>query len=219
MARRRAVKYTGVLAKPIIWKSGGLADVMAGLSSEESFAKHLPENNAQIEQRTMALFAHYEIEPLSQGAFSRLAWALAKAHVPGCEVIHGEPPRGKGAPSIWKDPNKILELLADVWALQANGKSALSACRILATSKKYRDRYQGRKGRALAPTTLYRLYQGALKREDPILSKLVKRMLERLPPSKDWLIQLYAFDEAARVSASIRTAEIDAKLEISSDGE
>lgn len=162
-------------------------------------------NNSQFSERLLALFKHYGIDPLRDGADIRLAAALASDHVPGFQRIDGSAPRA-GRPSKWQG-DKSLELLADVWALEAKGLTASAACRTLAANLKC-----GERGKRITHATLYRRFQEAISNSTPFMTKLILAAKADGAPYQDWVIREWATDEGARKDAEARLEKIHADL-------
>lgn len=126
MEKIKKVRYSGILSK-------------ARLAQNRPYRGLLLESQAEAEARTkgkkddlerlLALFEHYEIDPMAEGADLRLVLALAHQHVQGFKVID-KPSLQSGRPAEWSELQEI-ELLADVWTKEAEGKSASQACAIL----------------------------------------------------------------------------------------
>lgn len=207
MAGNQKVKYTGVLNKPIVRRTQGLfaAALMGDQDAQSRVEADLKDHDNQIRERIDALCRHYGVDLSSEDAFLHLAMALARDHVPGFRVVFGAPPR-RGRRKRWQS-TKLVELLADIWALEAQGKTPHSACRILASNPKYRSRYKG-----LQAATLYRRYQEARTSDDPWLQKLVFGELQKGAPVKDWVIGAGALDEDARKAADSRWNALIAEL-------
>lgn len=204
MEKIKKVRYTGILAKPMV-----LHRTYSGLLStpeqvEENKKRDAVANWSQYRERLLALFMHYGIDPVGDGAAIRLVAAMASDRVPGFQIIDGSAPHA-GRPSKWQG-DKSLELLADVWALEANGHTASAACRILADNSKY-----GQHGKKIAHKTLYRRYQEALKNCNPLIANIIISAKNEGAPYKDWVIHNYATDKKARKDADARLTEIQAK--------
>lgn len=157
MKKIRKVRYTGILAEPMV-----LQKTYIGLltpTEQEEKIKEWDEkaNNLQHRMRVLALFEHYGLNPLSHEDWVLMVGALASDHVPGFQIIDGPAPR-VGRRAKWQG-DKQFQLLADVWALMPKVKSAYAACNNLVNKPEYQ-----KNGEKISPATLYRRYQEALKK-------------------------------------------------------
>jgi hypothetical protein len=196
--RQNGPKYSGVLNEPMLVRApeagGGLLEISPSVSEQESADRKLEE---QLIARLEALYRHYNIDPLVAGADFQLVAALATTHIPGFRYAL-EPKKRRGAPDKWRG-SKGLELLGDVMVLLGKGKSALSACRILATNRKYAGRYDGE-----TPKNLYRRYQElkSLGEKRGPLGRALKKAKAEGAPVEDWLAKTYSFEAEKAASDS-----------------
>lgn len=205
MKKIKKVRYSGVLAKPMVLQKTYSGLLSSPEQDEKNKKKDEEANRSQFGERLLALFKHYGIDPLREGADIRLAAALASDHVPGFQRIDGSAPRA-GRHSKWQG-DKSLELLADVWALEAKGHTASAACRTLAANSQY-----GEPGKKIAHRTLYRRYQEALKNCNPLMARVILAAKKDGAPYRDIVIHSWATDEGARKDAKARLEKIHADL-------
>jgi len=137
--------YRGVLVKPMTWHSDK------------------ERNNEQMFARLDALLEHFQIWKGDPDHMFHLACALAQVYVPGCKwAERGR--KGRGKPTKWRG-RKSQELYADVRLLlqERPKRTLMDACRILATTARFKARYGGD-----TPANLYRRYQEAPQSAGPI---------------------------------------------------
>lgn len=193
MNKTTKVRYSGILAKPMVrHRAYTLAKALAEEKPTKEEEQAINEKNtAQLRERVLALYAHYGIDPKKPDANLALLLALTEAHVPGFRWK--EPgARGKGRPSKWKT-FKGIDLYADVKFLVSKGKSARNACRILATSARYKERYKDESWE-----NLYRRYQEAAHTVPSyvrIFSDIVERERAAGKTVDQWLIESFALRE------------------------
>jgi hypothetical protein len=93
----------------------------------------------EYDRKLRLLAKHYGVDLLSAGTAYTVLLRLALDAVPGFQVDFE--PASQGRRAIWTD-SRYAELLADVEAeKQRRGCGDSEACRILVTSKRYRQRY------------------------------------------------------------------------------
>lgn len=185
--------YSGVLAKPIVLQRTEPLGLLNDPSAED--VKNDREvNNSQIRERIQALFDHYEIDRTGVNAEIQLVWALASDHVAGCKLHYQN--ANVGRPGKWT-PEASMQLLADVWAQQAENKktSARKACNDLISTPKFEKRYKGQE-----LNSLYRRYSHAIKKLNPLIVWD--------DPRKDQAIIQYAIDSDARSKALVRSPNL-----------
>jgi hypothetical protein len=187
MPKRPTVRYSGILAEPVLWEYPR-PSILLGDPTPDEVDRMAQANSRQLAERMAALFRHYGINPADDFAFGQLALKLAIDWVPGFQVVF-KPPKGVGRPSKWKGGIKGVELFADVKALVRKGHSERAACRILATSPKYAERYKGEKER-----NLHRRYLEALKNAPSFFRKLMERNQSAGAPVETWVVEVFALD-------------------------
>lgn len=136
--RRPAVKYGGVLMRPIALSSLDPRLLRLAAPTENDKRKTAEAYLRAYEERVDALYTHYGIDRTIPGADFALAMALARDHVPGFAIV-AQPPRGRGKPT--RDPSgefAELPLCFDALMLKARGKTIDNACQILARRDPYR---------------------------------------------------------------------------------
>src|SRR4051812_17909058 len=109
-SRSNKSKYTGDLATPIYEPVAGDVGDLGG-SKAEAERRTFEQQVRKMDQ----LFDWYSIDPDEPDAWMLLAVSLASEHVPGMQVRHELPKRGRKR--SWKDGLGI-ELARDVAALQ-----------------------------------------------------------------------------------------------------
>ena len=187
MPKKPPVRYSGVLAEPMLWQYPRRS-LLLGEPTPDEVEKMTQANSRQLAERIGALFRHYGIDPADEFAFGQLALKLANDWVPGFHVVF-EAPKRAGRPRKWKDGLKSVELFADVKALVRKGHSERAACRILVTSSKYAERYKGEKER-----NLHRRYLEALDNAPSFFNRLIESFQSTGAPVESWIVEAFALD-------------------------
>lgn len=147
-------QYPGVLGQPVVIQGPPEAAEFLGADHPDIKAAKDAEALRAAQELTAKLpllLDHFGIDRNRPDHWKQLAFRLARAHVPGMQVVNA--PKA-GAPQTW-GPVELAALYIEVERLTKQGATAMDACRVLMRLPEGVWRFP----RSRDAKTLYRRYQ------------------------------------------------------------
>lgn len=159
--------YSGALATPVLYGDPPLAAQVLGVEHPDVEPLILEETvrvTNELLGKLPLLLDHFGISRSTPDMWQKLAFRMARAHVPGFQTVS---PKKSGAPQDW-GPLELAALHLEVQILTKRGMTAMDACRALLRLKDGAWRFP----RSRDAKTLYRRYQEAKKSLSSIMATL-----------------------------------------------